>query len=55
MAKWILNLPEELHEKLRWLAFKHRRSQKEIVIEILERSLEHIQPPKEDDDGRKSN
>ena len=50
MVRLSLRLPEEAHEKLRWLAFKERRSQHAIVLELLEKALERVQVPKE---GRK--
>ena len=50
MVRLSLRLPEEVHEKLRWLAFKERRSQHAIVMELLEKALAKVQVPKE---GRK--
>jgi predicted transcriptional regulator len=42
-----IRLPDEMHEKLRWLAFKERRSQHAVVMEVLERHLAKVQVPKE--------
>jgi predicted transcriptional regulator len=47
MVRLTLRLSDELHEKLRWLAFKERRSQHAIVLELLERALEPVEVPKE--------
>ncbi len=48
MVKMTLRLEDELHEKLRWLAFKQRRSQHAILLELVEQALEHVTPPKEE-------
>ena len=37
---------QELHEKLRWLAFKERRSQHAIMLEALEKALQGVKLPK---------
>ena len=50
MIRMTLRLPEELHEKLRWLAYKERRSQHSIVLELIEKRLAKVEVP-EDDDG----
>ena len=47
MVRVSLRMPEELHEKLRLLAFHERRSQHEILLEIVEKGLKHVQVPKE--------
>jgi predicted transcriptional regulator len=47
MVKLTLRLTEELHDKLRWLAFKERRSQHAIVMELLEKALAKVEVPKE--------
>ena len=47
MVRLSLRVSEELHEKLRWLAFKERRSQHTIVLEILEKALANVKVPKE--------
>jgi len=46
MIQFTLRLPEELHEKLRWLAFDKRISQHAIVLELLEKALADVKPPK---------
>ncbi len=45
MVKLTLRLSEELHEKLRWLAFKRRCSQHAILLELVEKALEDVQVP----------
>jgi len=47
MVRLSLRLPEELHEKLRWLAYTQRRSQHAIVLEIVEKALAKVAVPKE--------
>ena len=49
MIQFTLRLPEELHEKLRLLAFKERRSQHAIVLELLEVGLRSVKLPEEED------
>lgn len=47
MVRMSLRVPEELHEKLRWLAYTKRWSQHAIVLEILEKALAKVEVPKE--------
>jgi len=47
MARVSLRLPDELHEKLRWLAYKDRRSQHAILLDILEKALANVKVPEE--------
>jgi predicted DNA-binding protein len=47
MIRLTIRIPDELHEKLRWLCFKERRSQQIVLVEILEKALADVQPPKE--------
>ena len=47
MVRMSLRVPEELHEKLRWLAYTKRRSQHAIVLEILEKALTKVEVPEE--------
>ena len=47
MVSLSLRLPDELHEKLRWLAFKERRSQHAVVMELLQKALAKVEVPKE--------
>lgn len=56
MAALTLRLPDELHEKLRWLAFKERRSQSAILLELVEKGLSKVEVPPEvaDERSRKS-
>lgn len=48
MIRLTIRIPEELHEKLRWLCYKERRSQQVILEEILEGALADVQVPKEE-------
>ena len=47
MRQLTLRLPEALHEKLRWRAYRERRSQHAILLEILEKALAKVEVPKE--------
>jgi predicted DNA-binding protein len=47
MPKLTLVVSEELHEKLRWLSYKQRRSQQMILLEIVEKALAKVAVPKE--------
>lgn len=49
MVRLTIRISEEMHEKLRWLAFKKRRSQQVLLVEILEKALEGIEVPKEEE------
>ena len=49
MIRVSIRMSEELHEKLRWLAYKRRVSQHSIVLELLEKGLERVEVP---DDAR---
>ena len=47
MVKLTLRLPDEVHEKLRWVSYKERRSQHAIVMELLHKALAKVEVPKE--------
>ena len=47
MIRLTIRISEELHEKLRWLAYKERRSQQVLLEEIIEKALEKIKVPEE--------
>ena len=47
MVQLTLRLPEELHAKLRWLAYTERRSQHAILLEWVEKALAKVDVPKE--------
>ena len=47
MKALTLRLPDDLYEKLRWIAFKERCSQHSIIIEALEKALNDVKVPKE--------
>ena len=48
MVRLTLRISEELHEKLRWLAFRERRSQQVLLVEILEKALAEVRVPEEE-------
>jgi predicted transcriptional regulator len=45
MVTLTLRLPDELHEKLRWLAYSQRKSQHAILLEMVEKGLAPIAVP----------
>jgi predicted transcriptional regulator len=47
MVRLTLRISDELHEKLRWLAFRERCSQHSIMVELLEKGLDKVNVPKE--------
>jgi predicted DNA-binding protein len=47
MAASLLRLPDDLHDKIRWLAYKEKRPQTKIIIEILQKALSGVKIPKE--------
>ena len=47
MGTLTVRIDKETHEKLRWLAFKERRSQNDIVVEALRKALKGVKPPEE--------
>ena len=47
MVRQTIRIPEELADKLRWLSFKTRRSQNDILVEALEKALADVEVPKE--------
>ena len=47
MPKLTLVVPDKLHEKLRWLSYRKRRSQQAILLEIVEKALAKVDVPKE--------
>ncbi len=48
MVRLTIRISEELHEKLRRLAFRERRSQQVLLVEILEKALADVQVPEEE-------
>ena len=48
MTRVTIKVTDEIHEKLRWLCYKQRRSQQVIVEEILKRALAKVEVPKEE-------
>jgi len=47
MVQLTLRLPDELHERLRWVSYKEKRSQHAIVLALLEKALAKVEVPKE--------
>ena len=47
IAAMLLRLPDDLRDKIRWLAFREKRTQTAIVIEILQTALKDVKMPKE--------
>lgn len=45
MIKLTIRLSEELHEKLRWVSYKERKSQQVLLVEIIEKALADVKPP----------
>ena len=45
MARITLRLPEDLHEKLRWLAYRDRMSQQSLLLEALAERLKDVHVP----------
>jgi hypothetical protein len=48
MVRVTLRLPDELHEKLRWVSYKQRQSQNDILLALVEKALAKVQVPKEE-------
>lgn len=47
MVNFNIRLPDELHEKIRWLAFTERKSQHALVLYALQQAFSHVTPPEE--------
>ena len=47
MPKLTLVVSDEVHEKLRWLSYKQRRSQQTILLEMVENALAKVEVPEE--------
>jgi predicted DNA-binding protein len=47
MRRITIRITDETYEKLRWLAYRDKRSQHAIIIEILEKALGDIEVPEE--------
>jgi hypothetical protein len=48
MKRVSIRLPDELYEKLRWLAYTERCSQHSIILGLLEKGMKAVHPPKEE-------
>ena len=51
MVRVTLRLPDDLHEKLRWVAYRERTSQQALVLEALREQLKSVSVPKQRDDS----
>ena len=51
MQRFTLRLTDEIHEKLRWLAYKEKRSQQSIIMELLEDALADVEVPQHEGEG----
>jgi len=49
MVRLTIRIPDELHEKLRWLSYRERRSQQILLQEILEKALADVKLPEEEE------
>ncbi len=47
MVRLTIRIPEELHERLRWLSYTERRSQQLLLVEIIEKALADVKVPEE--------
>lgn len=47
MGNILVKLPDEIHDKVRWLAFKEKRSQVSIIRDSLEKALKDVRVPEE--------
>ena len=47
VAKLTIRISQDVHEKLRWVAYKKRRSQQDILTEVIEKALADVEVPKE--------
>lgn len=48
MVRLTIRISEELHEKLRWLCYKERKSQQVLLVDILENALADVKLPEEE-------
>lgn len=49
LERLTLRIPDELHEKLRWLSYKNRKSVNSILLDVLEKALAGVKVPEEED------
>lgn len=47
MGNILVSLPDEIHDKVRWLAYKEKRSQVSIIRDALVEALKNVKVPKE--------
>ena len=45
LVRLTIRLPEELRERIRWLAYKERRSVNSILLEVIEKALVDVKVP----------
>jgi hypothetical protein len=43
----ILRMPKELHDKIRWVAFRDHTSQNNVIVGVLEEAMALVKVPKE--------
>ena len=48
MTRITIRISYELHDKLRWLSYKERRSQQILIEEIIEKALADVRVPEEE-------
>ena len=48
MVRVTVRLPDELHEKLRWVSYKQRKSQNDLLLAMVEKALAKVEVPKEE-------
>jgi len=48
MVRVTVRLPDELHAKLRWVAYRERRSQNDILVAMVNKALAKVEVPKEE-------
>ncbi len=47
VKRFTIRMSDELHEKLRWVAYKERRSIQLQLLELIERALADVKVPEE--------
>ena len=52
MAKTLLRMPDDLHEKIRWISYRTKKSQNSIIVDILQKELQGVNIPEEAKNGQ---
>ncbi len=47
VKRFTIRIPDELHEKLRWVAYKERRSIQTQLLELIKKALADVKVPEE--------